>query len=99
MTLPSGCAPTSTRNAMIQNFEYTISVLEAYERGARSTVPVMHVRRFVDGVLKLTTQIDEVTILRLAPVDYRRVVAGAFCSAYPDVRLVQDSTVSPIMEH
>lgn len=99
MTLSSGCAPTSVRSSMIQNFEYTIGVLEAYERGARSTIPVTHVRRFVDGVLKLTTQIDDVTILRLAPVDYRRVVAGAFCSAHPDVRLVQDSTVSPIMEH
>lgn len=99
MTLSSGYAPTSVRSSMIQNFEYTISVLEAYERGAGSPVPVMHVRRFVDGVLKLTTQVDDVTILRLAPVDYRRVLAGAFCSARPDVRLVQDSTVSPIMEH
>lgn len=99
MTLPSGCAPTATRDLMTQNFEYTIGVLEAYERGARSTIPVTHIRRFVDGVLRLTTQIDDVTILRLAPVDYRRVIAGAFCSAHPGVCLVQDSTVSPIMEH
>lgn len=98
MTLPSGCAANPTRATMIENFEYTIGVLEAYERGARSTVPVMHVRKFVDGVLKLTTRIGDITILRLAPVDYRRVIAGAFCSANPGVRVVQDPTVHPIME-
>lgn len=98
MTLPSGCVPTPTRATMIDDFEYTIGVLEAYERGARSTIPVMHVRRFCDGVLKLTTRMNDVTILRLAPVDYRRVIAGAFCSANPGVRVVQDPTVHPIME-
>lgn len=98
MTLPSGYAATPTRAMMIDNFKYTIGVLEAYERGARSTVPVTHVRKFVDGVLKLTTRIGDTTILRLAPVDHRRVIAGAFCSANPGVRVVQDPTVHPIME-
>lgn len=77
---------------------YAIGVLEAYERGAKDQVPLTDVRRFIDGVRQATMKIGDTAVLLLAPVDYRRVIAGNFQSSYPHVRVVQDSNVFPILE-
>lgn len=77
---------------------YAIAVLEAYERGSGDQVPLADVRRFIDGVREATLEIGDTTTLLLAPVDYRRVIAGDLQSSYPHLRVAQDSTVFPILE-